>query len=73
VERATALVAAALAAPGELGDVTARVLDALGHSVGGVPQLAIFGGAVAAHLAYLEQQGRARLAAEGGRLIWSQA
>lgn len=73
VERATALVAAALAEPGALGDVTARVLAALDHSPGAAPQLAIFSGAVAAHLALLEQQGRAQLNVENGRLIWSQA
>jgi glyoxylase-like metal-dependent hydrolase (beta-lactamase superfamily II) len=71
VERATALVAAALEQPGELGDVTARVLAALGHTVAGPPQYAIFSGAVAAHLAHLEQQGRARLGVEEGRLTWN--
>ena len=71
VERATALVRAALAEPGELGAVTARVLAALGHSLGGVPQYTIFNGAIAAHLAYLEQQGAARLTLEDTRLLWT--
>jgi glyoxylase-like metal-dependent hydrolase (beta-lactamase superfamily II) len=71
--RAGEAVRAALAEPGDLGAVTARVLTSLGHSVGGPPQYAIFAGAVAAHLAYLEQQGRAALAVDGGRLIWSAA
>jgi glyoxylase-like metal-dependent hydrolase (beta-lactamase superfamily II) len=73
VERATTLVAAALAEPGDLGAVTERVLAALGRSLAGPPQYTIFCGAVAAHLALLEQQGRAQLAVEGGRLIWSLA
>ncbi len=71
VERATELVRAALAEPGELSAVTARVLAALGHSLGGVPQYAIFSGAIAAHLAYLEQQGAARLTLEDARLLWT--
>lgn len=71
VSRASALVETALAEPGELAAVVARVLAAMGHSLAGVPQYTIFSGAVGAHLAYLEQQGRARLDLEQGRLIWS--
>jgi glyoxylase-like metal-dependent hydrolase (beta-lactamase superfamily II) len=71
IQRGTELVAAALAEPGEQGTITARVLSALERTLGGVAQFAIFSGAVGAQLAYLEQQGRARLSLEEGRLVWS--
>lgn len=73
VRRSSELTLGALAEPGDLAAVTARVLAALDQHVGGVAQLAVFSGAVAAHLTYLEQQGAARLAVEGGRAIWSPA
>lgn len=71
VEGATELVRAALGEPGELGALTGRVLRAIGHSLGGPAQYAIFAGAVAAHLSYLEQQGQARLALVDEALVWS--
>lgn len=71
IEAATALVRAALAEPGELATITGRVLRALGRSLAGAPQYAIFSGAVAAHLGYLEQQGLAHLKLVDEQLLWS--
>lgn len=71
IEAATALVRAALAQPGDLAVITARVVRAMGHTLAGVPQYAIFSGAVAAHLAYLEQRGAARLDLGPDGLVWA--
>jgi glyoxylase-like metal-dependent hydrolase (beta-lactamase superfamily II) len=68
--RSTQLVREALAEPGELTAVARRVLRALGLSLAGIPQYAIFVSAVAAHLSYLETQGQARVELEEDGMIW---
>lgn len=70
IERGSALVEAALAEPGTVEALAARAAAALGHSVAGLPQQAIFASAVAAHLAYLEARGRAQLVLEEGEARW---
>jgi glyoxylase-like metal-dependent hydrolase (beta-lactamase superfamily II) len=73
IENGTRLVLAALAEPGDHAAITRRVQGALGLTLGGIPQYAIFASVIAAHLAYLEAQGRARLALEDKGLIWRTA
>ncbi|MEN9935115.1 MAG: hypothetical protein RLZZ387_1694 [Chloroflexota bacterium] len=70
IEGSSACVREALAEPGDLASVARRVQRALGLSLGGVPQYAIFASAVSAHLSYLEQQGAARVGLEEDGLIW---
>ncbi|MCU0494409.1 MAG: MBL fold metallo-hydrolase [Chloroflexaceae bacterium] len=71
IERSSELVLAALHEPGGLAAVTARVIRALNHpGVGGIPQYAIFSGAIAAHLSYLEQQGTATVELTDDGLLW---
>lgn len=72
IERASQLVYAALAQPGDLHAIAQRVARALGLTLAGIPQYAIFASAVAAHLSYLEAQGQVRVALEDG-LIWQRA
>ena len=72
IERTSQLVYAVLAQPGDLHAVTQRVAQALGLTLAGIPQYAIFASAVAAHLSYLEAQGQVRVALEDG-LIWQRA
>jgi hypothetical protein len=60
----------ALQAPGDVPTITARVLRGLGQTPPGIPQYAIFAGAVAAHLTYLEQQGLAEITLDERGLIW---
>lgn len=71
IVHSTQLVRAALAEPGELTAVARRVQHALGLSLAGIPQYAIFVSAVAAHLSYLEAQGQARVALEDAGMVWS--
>jgi glyoxylase-like metal-dependent hydrolase (beta-lactamase superfamily II) len=73
IERASQLVRAALAEPGDLAAVARRVARALGLALPGIPQYAIFASAVAAHLSYLEAQGHARVALEEAGLIFHQS
>ena len=54
VERASQIVLAALAEPGNLLDIAARVQHAFELSFPGLPQYAIFLSVVSAHLAWLE-------------------
>ena len=61
---------AALAEPGELTAVARRVQLALGLSLAGIPQYAIFVSAVAAHLSYLEAQGQARVELADAGMVW---
>jgi glyoxylase-like metal-dependent hydrolase (beta-lactamase superfamily II) len=70
ITRSTELVRASLAEPAELTAVARRVQLALGLSLAGIPQYAIFVSAVAAHLSYLEAQGQARVGLEQAGLIW---
>lgn len=70
IERSREIVLAALAEPGDLAAITARVLTALDQRPAGIPQYAIFSGAVAAYLSHLEQQGLARAELRGLELIW---
>jgi glyoxylase-like metal-dependent hydrolase (beta-lactamase superfamily II) len=72
IERTSQLVYAVLAQPGDLHAVTQRVAQALGLTLAGIPQYAIFASAVAAHLSYLEAEGQVRVALEDG-LIWHRA
>jgi glyoxylase-like metal-dependent hydrolase (beta-lactamase superfamily II) len=71
IHRSTQLVREALAEPGELTALAQRVQRALGLSLAGIPQYAIFVSAVAAHLSYLEAQGQAQVVLEDGGMIWS--
>lgn len=73
IERSREIVLAALAEPGDLAAITARVLTALAQQPAGIPQYAIFSGAVAAYLSHLEQQGLARVELRGLELIWGLA
>jgi glyoxylase-like metal-dependent hydrolase (beta-lactamase superfamily II) len=70
IARSTQLVRAALAEPGELTAVARRVQRALGLSLAGIPQYAIFVSAVAAHLSYLEAQAQARVELEEDGMVW---
>lgn len=70
IERSRQIVRESLAEPGDLAAITARVLTALDQRPVGIPQYAIFSGAVAAYLSYLEQQGLARVELRGLDLIW---
>jgi glyoxylase-like metal-dependent hydrolase (beta-lactamase superfamily II) len=70
IMRSTELVRAALAEPGELTAVARRVQAALGLSLAGIPQYAIFVSAVAAHLSYLEAQGQARVELADAGMVW---
>jgi glyoxylase-like metal-dependent hydrolase (beta-lactamase superfamily II) len=70
ITRSTELVRAALAEQGELNAVARRVQHALGVSLAGIPQYAIFVSAVAAHLSYLEAQGQAHVALEDAGMVW---
>lgn len=89
IERASDLVYAAL--PGDVGEITARVLRAIEREERGqhkergeateaddlppmtIPQYAVFAGAIASHLGYLEQQERigAMLGERG--IIWQRS
>jgi glyoxylase-like metal-dependent hydrolase (beta-lactamase superfamily II) len=75
------LLLAALAEPGSHDAVTARVYRLLAERAGrpaaeqsvaamGIPQYAVFAGAVAAHLSYLEAAGRVRVELDSSGLIW---
>lgn len=70
IERASQLIRAALAEPGNHHVVARRVAEALGLALAGIPQYAIFASAVAAHLSYLERLGLARMSLETEGLIW---
>ncbi len=66
-----------LALPGDMATVAARVRQAMEAGPGGddlpalgVPQYAIFAGAVVAYLTFLEQEGQAVVALEENRLVW---
>ncbi len=78
IHRAHTMVLQAL--PGDMPTVAARVRQALEAAPGGaelpalgVPQYAIFAGAVAAYLTFLEQQGQAVVALEDNWLVWQRA
>jgi glyoxylase-like metal-dependent hydrolase (beta-lactamase superfamily II) len=71
----------ALAAPGSHADVAARVYALLAERAGrpaaeqsvatmGIPQYAVFAGAIAAHLSYLEAAGRVRVELDHSGLVW---
>ena len=70
IERASQAVRAALAAPGDLYAVARRVREALGLSLAGIPQYAIFVSAVSAHLGHLLGQGAAQVALTDEGMIW---
>jgi glyoxylase-like metal-dependent hydrolase (beta-lactamase superfamily II) len=70
IAASTQLVREALAEPGELTAVARRVKGALGLSLAGIPQYAIFVSAVAAHLSYLEAQGLARVELQDAGMVW---
>jgi hypothetical protein len=50
--------------------VAARVRRALGLTLAGIPQYAIFISVIAAHLSYLELRGAARVTLEDDGLVW---
>lgn len=70
IEHASATVQAALAEPGDLAAIARRVQRAYDLHFPGIPQYAIFVSAVAAHLSYLESQGRAQAILEEHGVIW---
>jgi glyoxylase-like metal-dependent hydrolase (beta-lactamase superfamily II) len=70
IERATDAVRAALAEPGDILAIACRVQKALGLTITGLPQYAIFASAVAAHLSYLEAQGAATLTMTDEGAVW---
>jgi glyoxylase-like metal-dependent hydrolase (beta-lactamase superfamily II) len=68
------------ALPGDAATVTARVLQQLeaqessgSRPAMGIPQYAIFASAIAAHLTYLEQQGKAQVAYRERGLVWERS
>jgi glyoxylase-like metal-dependent hydrolase (beta-lactamase superfamily II) len=71
IEGSAAQVIAALAEPGTVDAITGRVLRAIERSPAGIPQYAIFVGAVAAYLSQLEGQGRARAELGPEGVVWS--
>lgn len=71
IENSAAQVLAALAKPGTIDAITGRVLRAIERSPAGIPQYAIFVGAVAAYLSQLEGQGRARAELGPEGVVWS--
>lgn len=70
IERATHAVRDALIEPGDTLTVARRVQQALGLTITGLPQYAIFVSAVAAHLVYLEAQGAATLVMTDDGVAW---
>ena len=70
ITRSAQLVRQALATPGELTSGARLVQRALGLSLAGIPQYAIFVSAVAAHLSYLEARGLAQVALEDVGMVW---
>jgi glyoxylase-like metal-dependent hydrolase (beta-lactamase superfamily II) len=75
------LLLRALAEPASHAEVTARVYALLAERAGrpaaeqsvagmGIPQYAVFAGAIAAHLSYLEAAGRVRVELDAGGLVW---
>jgi glyoxylase-like metal-dependent hydrolase (beta-lactamase superfamily II) len=70
IERASGLVAAALAEPGDLFAVARRVRQALGLTMAAIPQYAIFVSAVSAHLGYLAGLGRAQVELDETGMVW---
>lgn len=73
IDRSSACVLEALGEPGDFAAVARRVRIALGLALPGIPQYAIFAGAVSAHLSYLESLGRARVALEDEGPVWRAA
>lgn len=70
IERSTAAVRAALAEPGDIATIAARVRRLLGLTIAGLPQYAIFTSVVAAYLSYLEARDAAALALTDDGPIW---
>ncbi|MCS6939145.1 MAG: MBL fold metallo-hydrolase [Roseiflexus sp.] len=70
IERASRAVRDALAEPGDILTIARRVQQALGLTIAGLPQYAIFVSAVAAHLSYLEAQGGATLVMTSEGAVW---
>jgi glyoxylase-like metal-dependent hydrolase (beta-lactamase superfamily II) len=71
IERSCEITLNALAEPGTIDAITNRVLQAIERTPAGIPQYAIFVGAVAAYLSYLEGQrlARAELGPQG--VVWA--
>ena len=70
VERSSHIVYTTLAEPGDLFAVARRVQQALELQLIGIPHFVIFVSAVAAHLTYLEAQGRAHVVLDERGMIW---
>lgn len=70
VERSSQIVFTALAEPGDVFTVARRVQQALELKLAGIPHFVIFVSAVAAHLTYLEAQGRAQVLFDERGMIW---
>lgn len=70
IERAMHAVRGALAEPGDTPAVARRVQRALGLTITGLPQYAIFVSAVAAHLGHLEMQGDVTLVMTDEGAVW---
>lgn len=73
IDHGAALVREAIREPATMSVVVKRVQQALGLTLAGIPQYAIFASAVSAHLSYLDAQGQAQVALERDGLVWSSA
>ncbi|MFQ3631121.1 MBL fold metallo-hydrolase [Roseiflexus sp.] len=71
IEQATSTIRDALAEPGNTLTVARRVQRAMGLSITGLPQYAIFVSAVSAHLSHLEALGAAMLTLTDEGPVWS--
>jgi glyoxylase-like metal-dependent hydrolase (beta-lactamase superfamily II) len=71
ITRSCEATIAALHEPGTVDMITNRVLQSLERTPAGIPQYAIFVGAVAAYLSYLEGQGMARAELGPTGVVWS--
>jgi glyoxylase-like metal-dependent hydrolase (beta-lactamase superfamily II) len=71
IKRSCEVTIGALREPGTVDMITNRVLQSLERTPAGIPQYAIFVGAIAAYLSYLEGQGTARAELGPTGVIWS--
>lgn len=70
IQRAAEAVLDAVRPPAETTEVVARVCQALGLSLSGIPQYYLFKSVVKAYLSYLVEQGQVEPRLEGNRLLW---
>jgi glyoxylase-like metal-dependent hydrolase (beta-lactamase superfamily II) len=70
IQRAAEAVLAAVRPPAETTEVVARVCQALGLNLGGIPQYYLFKSVVKAYLSYLVERDQVEPRLEGNRLLW---